>query len=118
MGMFINIFEFYTILFIPIYIFIKFPKIVGSYSIKYKIEKGIIRLLDIILLLVIGTLATIGLIEITGTDNTLFANIWSLMIVLSFFSYVLKKIWIDNSWLKGLKREIKKLYNKVMLKDV
>ncbi|EDT72313.1 hypothetical protein CJD_1861 [Clostridium perfringens D str. JGS1721] len=118
MGMFINIFEFYTILFIPIYIFIKFPKIVGSYSIRYKIEKGIIRLLDIILLLVIGTLATIGLIEIAGTDNNLFANIWSLMIVLSFFSYVLKKIWIDNSWLKGLKREIKKLYNKVMMKNV
>lgn len=117
MEIFINVFEFYTILFIPIYIFIKFPKIVGSYSIRYKIEKGIIRLLDIILLLVIGTLATIGLIEIAGTDNTLFANIWSLMIVLSFFSYVLKKIWIDNNWLKGLKREIKKLYNKMMMKN-
>lgn len=118
MGMFINIFEFYTILFIPIYIFIKFPKIVGSYSIRYKIEKGIIRLLDIILWLIIGTLATIGLREIAKTDNITLANIFSLMIVLSFFSYVLKKIWIDNSWLKGLKREIKKLYNKVMLKNV
>lgn len=124
MEMFINIFEGYTIIFIAMYITFKFLKVMicgrksDNYPIKNRIERGIIRLLDIILLLVIGTLATIGLIEITGTDNNLFANIWSLMIVLSFFSYVLKKIWIDNSWLKGLKREIKKLYNKVMLKNV
>lgn len=124
MGMFINIFEGYTIIFIAMYIIFKSLKVVicgrksDNYSLKSRIERCIIRLLDIILWLVIGTLATIGLREIAKTDNITLANIFSLMIVLSFFSYVLKKIWIDNSWLKGLKREIKKLYNKVMMKNV
>ncbi|EDT14282.1 hypothetical protein [Clostridium perfringens] len=124
MDMFINVFESYTIIFIAMYITFKSLKVVicgrklDNYSIKSRIERGIIRLLDIILWLVIGTLATIGLREIAKTDNITLANIFSLMIVLSFFSYVLKKIWIDNNWLKGLKREIKKLYNKVMMKSV
>lgn len=124
MEMFLNVFEGYTMIFIAIYITFKMLKVMicgiklDNYSIKIKIERGIIRLLDIILWLVIGTLATIGLREIAKTDNITLANIFSLMIVLSFFSYVLKKIWIDNSWLKGLKREIKKLYNKVMMKKV
>ncbi|MFH5911277.1 potassium:proton antiporter [Clostridium perfringens] len=123
MDVFINIFEGYTIIFIAMYIIFKSLKVVicgrksDNYSIKNRIERGIIRLLDIILWLVIGTLATIGLRETAKTDNITLANIFSLMIVLSFFSYVLKKTWIDNSWLKGLKREIKKLYNKVMMKN-
>lgn len=124
MDMFINVFESYTIIFIAMYIIFKSLKVVicgrklDNYSIKSRIERGIIRLLNIIIGLVIGTLATIGLIEIAKTDNITLANICSLIIVLSFFSYVLKKIWIDNRWLKGLKREIKKLYNKVMMKNV
>ncbi|EDT23175.1 hypothetical protein [Clostridium perfringens] len=124
MDMFINVFESYTMIFIAMYITFKSLKVVicgrklDNYSIKSRIERGIIRLLDIIIGLVIGTLSTIGLIEIAKTDNITLANICSLIIVLSFFSYVLKKIWIDNSWLKGLKREIKKLYNKVMMKNV
>lgn len=124
MDMFINVFESYTIIFIAMYIIFKSLKVMicginlDNYLIKIRIERGIIRLLDIIIGLVIGTLATIGLIEIAKTDNIILANICSLVIVLSFFSYVLKKIWIDNSWLKGLKREIKKLYNKVMMKNV
>lgn len=118
MEMFLNVFEGYTMIFIAIYITFKMLKIMicgiklDNYSLKSRIEKYIIRLLDIILWLVIGTLAIIGLREIAKTDNITLANIFSLMIVLSFFSYVLKKIWIDNSWLKGLKREIKKLYNR------
>ncbi len=118
MDKFINVFESYTIIFIAMYIIFKSLKVMicginlDNYLIKIRIERGIIRLLDIIIGLVIGTLATIGLIEIAKTDNIILANICSLVIVLSFFSYVLKKIWIDNSWLKGLKREIKKLYNK------
>ncbi|ELC8422688.1 potassium:proton antiporter [Clostridium perfringens] len=124
MDMFINVFESYTMIFIAMYITFKSLKVLicgrklDNYSIKSRIERGIIRLLDIIIGLVIGTLSTIGLIEIAKTDNITLANICSLIIVLSFFSYVLKKIWIDNSWLKGLKREIKKLYNKVMMKNV
>lgn len=124
MDMFINVFESYTIIFIAMYIIFKSLKVMicginlDNYLIKIRIERGIIRLLDIIIGLVIGTLATIGLIEIAKTDNIILANICSLVIVLSFFSYVLKKIWIDNRWLKGLKREIKKLYNKVMMKNV
>lgn len=124
MDMFINVFESYTIIFIAMYIIFKSLKVMicginlDNYLIKSRIERGIIRLLDIIIGLVIGTLATIGLIEIAKTDNIILANICSLVIVLSFFSYVLKKIWIDNRWLKGLKREIKKLYNKVMMKNV
>ncbi|MDU1309051.1 MAG: potassium:proton antiporter [Clostridium perfringens] len=124
MDMFINVFESYTIIFIAMYIIFKSLKVVicgrklDNYSIKSRIERGIIRLLNIIIGLVIGTLSTIGLIEIAKTDNITLANICSLIIVLSFFSYVLKKIWIDNRWLKGLKREIKKLYNKVMMKNV
>lgn len=124
MDMFINVFEGYTMIFIAMYITFKFLKVVicgrnlVNYSIKSRIERCIIRLLDIIIGLVIGTLSTIGLIEIAKTDNIILANICSLVIVLSFFSYVLKKICIDNSWLKGLKREIKKLYNKVMMKNV
>ncbi|MCX0386786.1 potassium:proton antiporter [Clostridium perfringens] len=124
MDMFINVFEGYTMIFIAMYITFKFLKVVicgrnlVNYSIKSRIERCIIRLLDIIIGLVIGTLSTIGLIEIAKTDNIILANICSLVIVLSFFSYVLKKIFIDNSWLKGLKREIKKLYNKVMMKNV
>lgn len=124
MDMFINVFEGYTIIFIAMYIIFKSFKVMicginlDNYLIKSRIERGIIRLLDIIIGLVIGTLATIGLIEIAKTDNIILANICSLVIVLSFFSYVLKKIWIDNRWLKGLKREIKKLYNKVMMKNV
>lgn len=124
MDMFINVFESYTMIFIAMYITFKSLKVVicgrklDNYSIKSRIERGIIRLFDIIIGLVIGTLSTIGLIEIAKTDNITLANICSLIIVLSFFSYVLKKICIDNSWLKGLKREIKKLYNKVMMKSV
>ncbi|XZM35333.1 potassium:proton antiporter (plasmid) [Clostridium perfringens] len=124
MDMFINIFESYTMIFVAMYITFRSLKVVicgrklDNYSIKSRIERGIIRLFDIIIGLVIGTLSTIGLIEIAKTDNITLANICSLIIVLSFFSYVLKKIWIDNSWLKGLKREIKKLYNKVMMKSV
>lgn len=122
MDMFINIFESYTMIFIAIYITFKFLKrmvcgrILVNYSIKSRIERCIIRLLDITIGLVIATLSTIGLIEIAKIDNIILANICSLVIVLSFFSYVLKKIWIDNRWLKGLKREIKKLYNKGWLK--
>lgn len=124
MDMFINVFESYTMIFVAMYITFRSLKVVicgrklDNYSIKSRIERGIIRLFDIIIGLVIGTLSTIGLIEIAKTDNITLANICSLIIVLSFFSYVLKKIWIDNSWLKGLKREIKKLYNKVMMKSV
>lgn len=123
MEMFLNVFEGYTMIFIAIYITFKMLKIMicgiklDNYSLKSRIEKYIIRLLDIILWLVIGTLAIIGLREIAKTDNITLANIFSLMIVLSFFSYVLKKIWIDNSWLKGLKREIKKLYNNMIMKN-
>ncbi|MBO3424434.1 potassium:proton antiporter [Clostridium perfringens] len=123
MDMFINVFEGYTMLFIAMYIIFKSLKVVicgrklDNYSLKSRIDRCIIRLLDTIIGLVIGTLSTIGLIEIAKTDNNLFANICSLMIVLSFFSYVLKKIWIDNSWLKGLKREIKKLYNNMIMKN-
>lgn len=122
MDMFINIFESYTMIFIAIYITFKFLKrmvcgrILVNYSIKSRIERCIIRLLDITIGLVIATLSTIGLMEIAKTDNIILANMCSLVIVLSFFSYVLKKIWIDNRWLKGLKREIKKLYNKGWLK--
>ncbi|EDT14311.1 potassium:proton antiporter [Clostridium perfringens] len=118
MDMFINIFKSYTMIFIAICITFKFLKrmvcgrILVNYSIKSRIERCIIRLLDITIGLVIATLSTIGLIEIAKIDNIILANICSLVIVLSFFSYVLKKIWIDNRWLKGLKREIKKLYNK------
>lgn len=118
MDMFINVFEGYTMIFIAMYINFKILKVMicgrklDNYSIKSRIERCIIRLLDITIGLVIATLSTIGLIEIAKIDNIILANICSLVIVLSFFSYVLKKIWIDNRWLKGLKREIKKLYNK------
>ena len=103
MDMFINVFESYTMIFIAMYITFKSLKVVicgrklDNYSIKSRIERCIIRLLDIIIGLVIGTLSTIGLIEIAKTDNIILANICSLIIVFSFFSYVLKKIWIDNS---------------------
>ncbi|MGU8578016.1 potassium:proton antiporter [Clostridium perfringens] len=94
MDMFINIFKSYTMIFIAIYITFKFLKIVicgrklDNYSIKSRIERCIIRLLDITIGLVIATLSIIGLMEIAKTDNIILANICSLVIVLSFFSYV------------------------------
>lgn len=120
MEIFINVFKDWVVIFILTYIMFRIFKIITqgvrkkSYSIKNRIERSIIDLLDIVLALVIVTLVNIGLIEIAKTDNIFLADIYSLMIVLSFFSYVLKKVWIDNSWLKGLKREIKNLYNKVV----